>query len=137
MNNKNILIIDDSPRYSAAVSIQLQCEGFQAHRATKQEEAIELVKKNDYYMILVDMFLTKPTDYITPDQYDGIIITKLIKEIKPKIPIIMITGYSNQFAHQEFFDAGGLDIIDKVFDFDTLKTVIQKCSEFHKKRSAT
>ena len=95
---KTVLIIDDDIKFCEGLKLALKMSEINSNIANTPQEALKLVKNNDYYMILVDMFLTPPTLATIkdcPPKCNGIILTKKIKEIKPKIPVIMVSGYKN------------------------------------------
>lgn len=85
MNNKfKILIVDDEPDYCDVLAMVLQTEGYQVQECYKPKEAVELIKKEKFDLILSDLIMP---------EMDGI---SLMKEVKKKIPdicFIIMTAY--------------------------------------------
>ncbi|MFD0861773.1 response regulator [Sungkyunkwania multivorans] len=88
------------------------------YRAKNGEEAIDIFQKNaDIDLVLMDIMMPIMNGYEA---------TKRIKHLKPEIPVIMQTAYSNFEDREKAIKAGCDDFISKPIDKDTLKkTMLQ------------
>lgn len=80
---QSILIIDDQETITTTVSAILEDEGYMVETAKNGKEAINTAKKTPFDLALVDIKL--------PDT-DGTELIKRLREIQPKIAIIILTG---------------------------------------------
>lgn len=84
-------------------------------------EAVEICKKNDD-INLVLMDLKMPV-------MDGFEAVKLIKEIRPKLPIVAQTAFSSIEDKEKVFAAGFNDFLSKPINKEALLDVINRQKE--------
>jgi len=84
-------------------------------------EAVEICKKNDD-INLVLMDLKMPV-------MDGFEAVKLIKEIRPKLPIVAQTAFSSIEYKEKVFAAGFNDFLSKPINKEALLDVINRQKE--------
>jgi DNA-binding NtrC family response regulator len=82
-----IMIVDDDPEFSSTLKNILIKKSYIVGTAYSGEEAIDLVKENNYDLILIDIKL--PT-------INGLETYLRIKEINPQIIAIFITGFRHE-----------------------------------------
>ena len=75
--------------------------------------AIILIKKNKYDLIILDVWLNDP-------KYDGIKLLKFIKKKDLKIPIIIISGHGNIDMAVEAIKEGAYEFVEKPFKSERL-----------------
>lgn len=85
--------------------------------AADGNEAIELVKKNQYDLILMDN--------IMPNM-DGLTASSLISKIDKTVPIILLTASKNRVNLEEMTKAGIVDILEKNHTADCYVRIIKK-----------
>jgi DNA-binding NtrC family response regulator len=124
MANK-ALVIDDDKVTLELLTFQLESEGFEVTTAESGEVGLELIKQNDFDVILTDLHL--------PD-VSGIGLVKSSKELAPQTEIIMITGDGSNDRAIEATKAGAFWYLEKPLDFDELFELIGKAVE--RKRQA-
>jgi DNA-binding response OmpR family regulator len=90
---EKILIVDDESRIRKLFSDLLSNEGYAVSTASKGEEAVAIIGKEDFDIVLLDVMLSGIA---------GIETLKKIKEIKPKTTVIMLTslGYDEKIVNQ-------------------------------------
>jgi DNA-binding NtrC family response regulator len=110
-----ILIVDDEPDIVLVLGEFLAGEGFTVLTASNGAQAIEKIK--EYPVDLAIMDVAMPT-------MNGIETLRQLKQIKPKLPVIMITAYRDAEKVVEAFRLGAFDCIFKPFDFKYLRTSI-------------
>ena len=84
----NILICDDERDIVSALKIYLSSEDYTLFEAYTGREALEIVKKNDIHLILMDIMMP---------EMDGISATAKLRE-DYNIPIILLTARSEDTA---------------------------------------
>ena len=101
----NILICDDQPDIVSALKIYLKPEGYNLFEAYTGAEALELVKKEQIHLILLDIMMP---------QMDGITATAKIREFS-NVPIILLTAKSETEDKVLGLNVGADDYITKPF----------------------
>ena len=101
----NILICDDQPDIVNALKIYLSPEGYHLYEARNGEEALELVRKVDFHLILLDIMMPR---------MDGITATSKIREFS-NVPIILLTAKSETEDKVLGLNVGADDYITKPF----------------------
>jgi two-component system, NtrC family, response regulator AtoC len=115
-----ILVVDDDPSNREAISLLLTSTGYQIQSAASGEEALELLQKNSFDVILTDLFLPG---------ISGIDILKKVKEDAPSSSVILITGKASAETAVEAMKSGAFDYLTKPLHFERLKVVIAKALE--------
>jgi len=82
--NPRILVIDDDRVIRQTIAVTLEDEGYTVDTAENGREAIEKANANFYNLAIVDWRL--------PD-FEGTKLLQKLKETKPKMAKIMLTGY--------------------------------------------
>ncbi len=100
-----ILVCDDEELIRDVVKEYLTLEQYQVLEASNGNEAIEIVKKNDIDLVIMDIMMPK---------MDGYQAIKEIKKIKD-VPFIILSARSEEFDKLYGFDLGIDDYITKPF----------------------
>ena len=98
---EKILVIEDDPKISRLLEIELKFEGFDVFFAYDGKEGLNMAKYGSYDIILLDVMLPKMS---------GMEVCKRIRETS-QVPIIMLTAKD--------------EISDKVVGFEYGKNLIQ------------
>ena len=101
----NILICDDQPDIVSALKIYLTPEGYRLFEATTGREALEIARREDLHLILLDIMMP---------QMDGITATAKIREFS-NVPIILLTAKSETEDKVLGLNVGADDYITKPF----------------------
>jgi len=101
----NVLICDDQPDIVNALKIYLSPEGYRLYEAYTGKQALELVRKEDIHLVLLDVMMP---------EMDGITATARIREIS-NIPIILLTAKSETEDMVLGLNVGADDYITKPF----------------------
>jgi DNA-binding response OmpR family regulator len=102
----NILICDDQPDIVSALRIYLTPEGYRFFEAHTGLQALEIVRKEDIHLILMDVMMP---------EMDGVTATKTIREFS-NVPIIMLTAKSETEDKVLGLNVGADDYITKPFE---------------------
>lgn len=79
-----ILIVDDEEAYCEVLAMILQAEGYQVRQCTKSKEVIDILKTEDFDLIISDLIMP---------EMDGVALLKAVKKFRPDIYFIMLTAY--------------------------------------------
>ena len=77
-----VLVVDDEKLIVKGIRFSLEQDGFEVDCAYDGEEAIELAKKTEYDIVLLDVMLPK---------HDGFEVCRAIREFSD-MPVIMLTA---------------------------------------------
>ena len=81
-----LLVVEDEQHQRELYAMELEDEGYEVDQAGNGREAVDLVKKNKYDLVVLD---------IRMPEMDGIEALGKILSRDKKIPIIIYTAYSN------------------------------------------
>ncbi|MBC7510924.1 MAG: response regulator transcription factor [Ferruginibacter sp.] len=108
---QQILLIEDEQRIAELIKRGLEEQGFAITVAYDGLMGKKLAIANNYELVI--------TDIILPN-LNGIELCKLLKSIKPDMPIIMLTALGTTDDKVEGFDAGADDYLVKPFELREL-----------------
>ncbi|SDT99468.1 sigma-54-dependent transcriptional regulator [Desulfobacula phenolica] len=122
MNKKthHILVVDDEISMREFLDVLLSKEGYKVSDAGSGKQAIKMIQKNGYDLVLSDIRLG---DIV------GLDVLKEAKKKNPDTVVIMISAYSTTEIAVEAMNEGAYDFVPKPFDNTELKHTIQKALE--------
>ncbi|MEI8115271.1 MAG: sigma-54 dependent transcriptional regulator [Bacteroidia bacterium] len=115
-----ILVIDDERSIRNTLKDILEFEKYQVELAEDGFIALELLKASDFDVILCD---------IKMPGMDGIEVLQKIEEIKPDIPVVMISGHGNIDTAVESIKKGAFDYIEKPLDLNRLLITLRNAMD--------
>ena len=113
----SVLIVDDEPIVRESLRDWLKDAGYQVATAESGEEALEMIEKQDFGMVVLDIRLPGKT---------GIAVLKEIKTKRPWIKSIIITAYPSAVTANETEKLGAVDYLIKPIVPDDLESLIQE-----------
>ncbi|MCK9419596.1 MAG: sigma-54 dependent transcriptional regulator [Nitrospirae bacterium] len=120
MDNANILVVDDEKDICMALNIILTKEGYSVKEAYNGEQALELIKRENFDIIMTDIKMEK---------MDGFEVLKQARQISPESTVVMMTAFASVLSAVEAMRAGATDYITKPFINDeirlTVKSILQ------------
>jgi len=117
MTKAPILIVDDEPIVREALRDWLVDAGYSVTTASTGEEALEIVARQDFGLVILDVRLPGKT---------GIRVLQEIKETKPQIKTIIITAYASPELRTEAMRLGAIHYLSKPIAPDRLEQRIQE-----------
>ena len=88
----NILVVDDDKEIADSIKIYLEEEGYNVFECYDGEKAIEILKKKDIHLVLLDIMMPK---------IDGIAVAREIRKTN-SVPIIFISAKTGQRVDKLF-----------------------------------
>ena len=117
---RSILIVDDELSMREFLDVLLSKEGYKVSVAKNGKQAVNMIEKNEYDLVLTDIRLGDIT---------GLEVLKEAKKKNQDTVIIMISAYSTTEIAVEAMNHGAYDFVPKPFDNIELKQTIQKALE--------
>ena len=114
---KKILVVDDEDALRTVLSSELEGEGYKVASAADGSEAIEILKKEGFDLILLD---------IKMPNVDGFEVLKFVKETHPDTKVIMLTGFADLKNAIESKKLGAEDFVSKPYDLVDLLTTVER-----------
>jgi len=126
LKNKKILLVDDDEWIRDSLTLYFDTEGCQMIAVKTAEEGMELLKQQDYDIILLD--------YKLPG-IDGLTFSREIQDIRPDAIKILITAYKNKKVVSEAANVGIQDLIDKPFTIKTIEDSMLRLIQRNEKKN--
>lgn len=117
---QTILVIDDEKAIRNTLKDILSFEGFEVEEAADGLEGLEMIKAKNYDCILCDVKMPK---------MDGLEVLDKVKEIKPDIPFVVISGHGNIETAVDAVKKGAFDFISKPPDLNRLLITIRNAMD--------
>lgn len=117
MQKSRILIIDDDPDIRESLGDMLSHEGYAVRDAATGAEALEHTKQERYEAALLDIHL--------PD-LNGLSVLKVMMELDPSLPIIILTGNATPENTIGSLTKGAFAYLTKPYNSQELKAVVRR-----------
>ena len=112
-----ILVVDDEEMTRKNLDHVLSREGYEVLTAAGGTEALDLIKKNRFEVIITDLKMEK---------VDGMGVLASAKEKDPGIEVIMISGYATVPAAVEAMKKGSYYYLSKPFKLDEIRSTVKE-----------
>ncbi len=119
---KTVLILDDDKDILSMLKMELKTEGFNVIVHTNPNEAKNIMKNNEIDIVLLDQFMP---------QISGIELLKDLKQLNPRVPIIIMTAYGNIDDAITAIKLGAFYYITKPVNFEELLHIIKQALRIH------
>jgi two-component system phosphate regulon response regulator PhoB len=115
---ERILVVDDEKDILELIDYNLSKNGYKVKTVPSGEEALELIKDNDYDLIILDLMLPG---------VDGFDLCKIIKADKHKanIPIVMVTAKAEEADKVAGLEIGADHYVTKPFSPRELLAIVK------------
>jgi len=117
LKDKKMLLVDDDEWIRDSLTEYFSTEGCHILAVETAEEGLELLKQEDWDIIL--------TDFKLPG-IDGLAFSKKVQGIRPDAIKILITAYKSKEIVSEARSAGIQDLIDKPFTIKTIEDSLSR-----------
>jgi len=86
----SVLVVEDNPEVAEVTVSMLEQLGYQAHAVADAETALESIGKQDFELVI--------SDIVMAGAMDGTALARAIRERKPNLPVLLVSGYSQSLA---------------------------------------
>ncbi len=116
--NSTIVLVDDEEMVLTSLKSFLTLETeYNVKTYISAAEALDFIKTNDIDLVI--------SDYLMPEM-DGITFLAKVRELKPEIPRIILTGYADkENAIKAINDVGLFQYIEKPWDNNDLLIILR------------
>ncbi|MBW1699953.1 MAG: response regulator [Deltaproteobacteria bacterium] len=112
----HILLMEDELSLANGLKMVLAEAGYEVVLAPTGKTALDIVTRNGFDILLADIKL--------PD-IDGMEVIKQVREKKPDVQVIVITGYATVSSAVEAMKLGAFDYLAKPFTDEEVKTAVE------------
>jgi len=119
MESYRVLVVDDEEEFVSTLVERLQLRAIDAEGVTRGADALELLQKREFDIILLDVKMPG---------IGGLEVIRRIKAAHPKTEVILLTGHSSVEAVQEGMNAGALEYLMKPVDIEDLIRLFRKAT---------
>ncbi len=112
---RSILIVDNENDQLEMIKDMVACFGFSATTTDSSYEALKIVEKKSFSLILMDLIM---------NDIDGTELCEIIKEIRPKTRVYAMSGHLKLFRSDRLSRAGFDGILQKPFTMEELNAVL-------------
>jgi len=117
---EKILVVDDEQSLRDVLSIMLKRAGYAVTSAMDGEEAIELLNKEIFDLVITDLRMPK---------IDGMEVLKAVKSASPETVVLIITAFASADSAVEAMKQGAYDYLTKPFQVDEVQLIIRNALE--------
>jgi DNA-binding NtrC family response regulator len=115
-----VLVVDDEKNMRLSLQTMLGDEGYAVRGVESAEAALELLGREDFFMVISDARLGGMSGY----DFLG-----RVRRQWPDLPVIMITAYATPKLAVEVIKAGAIDYLAKPFAPEELLHAVARCAE--------
>ena len=112
-----LLIVDDELHVRESLSRWFIEDGYEVETASSGKEALTMLGRQRYDAVITD---------IRMPGMDGLYLQRRIREVNPKVAIILITAYASVSTAVQALKEGAYDYVTKPFDPEALSRVVAK-----------
>jgi PAS domain S-box-containing protein len=85
-----VLLVEDNPEVAEVTVSMLKELGYEVHAVSGPTAALEAIDKQSFDLVI--------SDVVMPDVMDGLALARTLRERKPGVPVLLVTGYSEAGA---------------------------------------
>jgi PAS domain S-box-containing protein len=108
------LLVEDNPEVARVAEQMIEQLGYRVQRAGGAKEALELAEAASFDLVISDIVMAGPID--------GVGLARALRQHRPDLPVVLITGFSSSTTEAELEFA----VLRKPFEVSDLSRVIAK-----------
>lgn len=116
----SILITDDDRDFRETLKVALEPRGFRTWLASDGEEALEIIRREDVHVALMDMHMPKLT---------GLETIRRVREFKSRLPCILLSGNLDELLIRQAHMAEAFSVLAKPITRMQLNSVVDQALE--------
>ncbi|WP_284262771.1 PAS domain-containing sensor histidine kinase [Bradyrhizobium iriomotense] len=109
-----VLLVEDNPDVALVSTTLLEQLGYRVRRVADAEEALREIEQDGVDFVF--------SDIVMPGKMDGLTLAHRLRQIRPELPILLATGYSDAAADVR----GNFPILRKPYEIHELSDAIAK-----------
>jgi CheY-like chemotaxis protein/glycine cleavage system H lipoate-binding protein len=116
----SVLVVDDEQIILDSVKKHLKSDDYELHLVLTPREGLDKVRNEHIDVVLTDLMMP---------EIDGLELMKMVKEIHPNVPVIIVTGYATINTALQATQLGAFDYIAKPFSRKELLAVVRRAAD--------
>ena len=122
-----ILVVDDETGFRSYVAEALELQGHDVEQAGDGLEAVELLRKRSFHVLLSDLKMPN---------MNGMELLAQVRAEQPELEVIMLTAHGSVGTAVEAMKVGAFDYLEKPLESpDTLRLMVARAVERHSLRA--
>lgn len=117
-----LLLVDDEADFVRVLAKRLEKRGIRVTQIFSGSDAVHAFLNKDFDVMLLDLKM---------EFMDGIEVLKVAKELRPELPVIMITGHGSVEEAQMGIECGAVECLPKPYELEELLVKIQEAAGRH------
>ncbi len=117
-----LLLVDDEVEFVRVLAKRLEKRGISVTPIYSGSDAVHAFLNKDFDVMLLDLKM---------EFMDGIEVLKVARELRPELPVIMITGHGSVEEAQMGIECGAVECLPKPYELDGLLRKIQEAAGRH------
>jgi DNA-binding NtrC family response regulator len=113
-----ILLVDDEESVLRTVGMLFRAEGHEVVPIREGQKALELIKSAEPFDVLLADIRMEPVD--------GMQVIKLTHELRPKLPIVVISAYCSERTVRQAMSLGCTTYVKKPFKTEEVLEAVRK-----------
>jgi DNA-binding NtrC family response regulator len=115
--SEKVLLVDDEVDFLDTLSERMRNRGMEVATSSSGAEALKKVEQESYDVIILDLMMPG---------VDGLEALKILKEKRPELQVILLTGHATVEKGIEAMKLGAMDFLEKPADLSQLTEKIKK-----------
>jgi len=115
--SEKVLLVDDEPDFLEVMAERMEARGMNVVTAASAEEALKRITAESFDAVVLD--------FMMPGM-DGIETLRKLKDDRPELQIILLTGYATVEKSVEAMKLGAMDFMEKPADMEKLTAKIKQ-----------
>jgi DNA-binding NtrC family response regulator len=114
---EKVLLVDDEQEFIDTLAERMRNRGMEVETSTSPKSALKLVEEGAFDAVVLDLQMP---------EMDGLEALKILKEKRPELQVILLTGHATVEKGIEAMKLGAMDLVEKPADLSVLTEKIHK-----------
>ncbi|MFH2067218.1 MAG: response regulator [Pseudomonadota bacterium] len=114
---EKVLLVDDEQEFIDTLAERMRSRGMEVETSTSPKSALKLVEEGSFDAVVLDLQMP---------EMDGLEALKILKEKRPELQVILLTGHATVEKGIEAMKLGAMDLVEKPADLSVLTEKIHK-----------
>ncbi len=115
-----ILVVDDDSSILEMIASSLELERYSVDCASSSKEALDLLEKTEYALVISDIYL---------DELTGLDLLRRLQRDRPEARLVLITAHATVETAVTAVQEGAFDYLSKPFELDDLFRIVRRALE--------
>ena len=112
-----VLVVDDDVMFNQSLVFLLECLGVEAVQADAALQALKIILTTDIDIVISDVYMPG---------MNGLELLRKIKQLKPDLPVILISGNADDSLAEEAAQSGAMAFFPKPISRNKLTAMLRE-----------